>query len=263
MENNQRITSSLKKNSPGSHEITIMIMGSTGRIRSFTISRRILLWSSLFLSFYILLSLFIISRFVDIRFRFRAQSARLEKIEEKYEGMEKDLLKARQRTINLEAYIESTRKLVEEGSTNTAQPPDVAAVDKSNINAAGKVGEQAPVSVDVEGLDIRRLNSGVVIDFRLVNMASGVGAIEGYMHIIVSDQNNNFPSIWNAPSKEFRNGLPLEFRSGEHFIIQRFKQYHREFTSDSSFGTPARIRILVYDLSGNLIFTKEYEVKHV
>lgn len=266
LEGDQQVTSStpsVKEVSSESREITIMIMKKVGKIRSFTISRRVLLWLSVFLSLYILFSLFVISRFMDMRFRFLDQSNRFAEIEEKYKNMEKDLLKAQQRAANLDAYIESTMR--EEGveGTPSVQSPDVAAVDRPIVAAPEKVIEQATYSVDIEGLDIRKLDSGVVIDFRLTNTASGNEAVEGYMHIIVSDQYNNYPSVWNSPSREVKNGLPSQYRTGERFIIQRFKQYHREFTSESSFGIPARIKILAYDPSGNLILMKEYEVQDV
>jgi hypothetical protein len=262
MESNQQINPPLKENSPGPNEITIMIMGSIGKIHSFTVSRRVLVWLSILLLIYILISLFIISRYIGISSSFRSQSVSLDEAKEKYEQMDKDLLKAQQRAANLEAYIESTGKHMEEGGTTVRMQPG-SAPDRTVIDTAGGGSEQAKRSVDVEGWDIRQLNSGVVIDFRLVNITSGVGAVEGYMHILVSDRNNNFPSTWNAPSKEVRNGVPAEFRTGEHFIIQRFKQYHREFTSGSSFGPPSHIRILAYDSSGNLILEKEYEVNNV
>jgi len=262
MEGNQRINSSLKENAPGPHEITIMIMGSIGRIRSFTISRRILLWSSIILVLYSLFSLFIIGRHFSMSSRFRDQSITIKEITEKFEGMEKGLLKAQQRTANLEAYIESTSKQMEAGGT-AARVQSRPAGDMTVIDMSGERSEQAKRSVDIEGLGIRRLDSGVVLDFRLVSVTSGTGAAEGYLHIIVRDKDGNFPSVWNAPSKEVRNGLPAEFRSGEHFIIQRFKQYHREFTSDGSVGMPAQIRILAYDPSGDIILEKEYEVNDV
>jgi hypothetical protein len=252
----------MRENIPGSHEITIMIMGSIGRIRSFTISRRILLWSSIFLFFYILISLFIIGRFIDTRSRYRAKSYRLKEITEKYDVTSKELLKARQYAANLEAYINTTSDQKETGGTIQGEGQAAAGRDRSVSSASTKGSEQTAKSVEIEGLNIRKLNSGVVVDFRLVNMNSGVGAVEGYMHVIVSDKNNNFPSAWNAPSKEVRNGLPSDFRSGEHFIIQRFKQYHREFTSGSS-GMPVSISILAYDPSGALLLKREYEVNNV
>lgn len=266
MEGDQQVassTSSPKETSPGSREITIMIMRKVGRIRSFTISRRALLWLTVFLFLYILFSLFIISRFIDIRYRFRYHSERLADIEEKYNNMEKDLLKAQQRAANLDAYIESTIGRDGEEGTTLVQPADVVAEERPTVTETEKATDQTAKSVDIEGLDIRKLDSGIVIDFRLTNTSSGNEAVEGYMHIIVSDQYNNYPSVWNAPSREVKDGLPLQYRSGERFIIQRFKQYHREFTSESSFGMPALIKILAYDTSGNLILMKEYEVKDV
>jgi len=265
MDGDQQVASSAqspKEAAPGSGDITIMIMKKVGRIRSFTISHRILLWLSVCLSLYILLSLFIISRYVDMRYRFRDQFKRLSSFEEKYNNMEKDLLKAQQRAANLEAYIESTMHQEGEAGTITFQPPEIPAVEQPALTAPQVVG-QASYSVDIEGLDIRKLDSGIVMDFRLTNTGSGTDTVEGYMHIIVSDQYNNYPSIWNSPSRDIKNGIPSQYRSGERFIIQRFKQYHREFTSQSSFGPPARITILAYDPSGNLILMKEYEVQDV
>jgi len=262
MDRDQQIAQSLKENSPGSQEITIMIMGSIGRIRSFTVSRRILLWSCLFLFFYTLISLFIINRYVNIRSLYRIQADRLKDVEEKYDGMEKDLLKAQQHAANLELFFKNTEQkgtggaIQDEGRT-------ASAMDRSGSNAPGVGNEKTSKSVDIEDLNIRRADSGIVVDFKLVNMDSGERAVEGYMHILVSDKNNNFPSVWNAPSKGIKNGLPSEYRSGEHFVIQRFKQYHREFISDNSTEMPASISILAYDTSGNLIIKRVYEVNNV
>jgi hypothetical protein len=262
MEGNQRINSSMKETPSGPREITIMIMGSIGRIRSFTISSRILLWSSIILLLYILLSLFIISRHIIISNRFSDQSVAIQEIREKYEAMGKDLLTAQQRAANLEAYIESIGKK-SEGSAALGQGQTSAASGDISGDGAGKSGNQSTAAVDIEDLEIRKLNASLAVDFRLVSKASGTGAIEGYLHIIVMDKNGDFPPAWNAPSKVVQNERPSEFRSGEHFFIQRFKQYHREFASGGAAGMPAKIRILAYDPSGNVILEMEYGVDGV
>ncbi|MBN1627101.1 MAG: hypothetical protein JW944_11305 [Deltaproteobacteria bacterium] len=264
MDGDQQVTSATtfpKEAPPGSHDITIMIMKKVGRIRSFTISYCILFWLSIFLSLYFLFSLFIISHYMDMRYRYRNQSKSLADLEEKYNNMEKGLLKAQQRAANLEAYIESTTHKEEAKDTAPVQMPDIPAEKQSTVTAPEKIIAPASYSVDIEGLDIRKSDPGIVIDFRLTNTSSGTDAVEGYLHIIVSDQYNNYPSIWNSPSREITDGIPSQYRSGERFIIQRFKQYHREFTSESSFGVPARITIIAYDPSGNLILRKEFEVR--
>lgn len=253
----QRITLSLKENVPGSKEITIMIIGSIGRIRSFTISRRILLWSSICLSLYILISLFIVFWFVDTSSRYRNQAEMIKENEERYNGIEKDLLKAQQYAANLEEYIKTSW-----GQKETDEE-EGQAVDSSNSSDTEKGREQTANYIGIEGLSIRRLESGVVVDFRLVNMNSEDVAIEGYMHLIVGDENNNFPPVWNSPSREIKDGLPSDFRRGERFVIQRFKQYHREFSSDTSSGMPSTISILVYDFSGNLIQKSVHDVNDV
>jgi len=255
MDSDQKISQSIKENSPGAEEITIMIMGNIGRIRSFTVSRRILLWVLLSLFFYIILSLFIINRFIDIRSRYKTIANKQKEIEEKYDGMEKDLLSAQQHAANLESYFKKMEGK-NTGSETQASVQNSPSQDRETGSTPGTGSDVTSKFVDIEGLNIRKVDSGVVIDFKLVNMNSGEKAMEGYMHILVSDRNNNFPSVWNAPSRDVKNGIPSEFRSGEHFVIQRFKQYHREFMSDNSTETPSNIIILAYDMSGNLIIKK-------
>ena len=262
MEGNQQITASLKENSPGSDEITIMIMGNVGRIRSFTISRRILLWASVFLLIYILLSLFVIIRFINVSSRYGALSERLKDINEKYDRMEKDFLEAKQHAANLDAYL-GTREQKEKSSTIQRAVEAVPAGDKPTAVVSEKGNEIKQESVDIEGLNIRRSDKGVVIDFKLVNMNLEETPVEGYVHIIVSNKNNNFPETWNEPSKEIRNGQPSDYRSGEHFTIQRFKQFHREFMSNSVSGTPSSISIQAYNPSGELILKKVYDVNNL
>jgi hypothetical protein len=252
--------SSLKENRPGTHEITVMIMGSIGRIRSFTISKRFLLWTSVFLLLYLLISLFLINRYIDIRGHYKDLSENTAKSEEEYEEMKIALATAQQHAVNLEAYIETTKeKPVAAGATDTTAAS--AAPAKTTASSAEKTGERSAKDVDIEGLSIKRSASGgIVIDFRLVNMTSGGVGIDGYMHILASDKENNYPQAWTAPSKDVKNGLPTDFKSGEHFFIQRFRQCHREFSPDSTSGAPAHIRVLAYDPSGNLLLNREYEV---
>jgi len=120
-----------------------------------------------------------------------------------------------------------------------------------------------PNSVDITDFVIKREDSGMNVDFRLVNTIEAENAVEGYMHIIAMDKGNKYPSGWNNARDELQNGLPVDFRSGQRFFIQRFKSYHRRFNMNSNSELPEAIRVLVYSQSGELLLKKEFEVDNV
>lgn len=263
MDSNQQVESPQKENLPLSNTISIMIMAGIGRICTFTISRRFLMGAALFFLFYILFSIFIISEFFTLRLRHRALSDRFEEVENKYNDIEKDLLHARQRAANFEAYIESIGEQKEERDIIPVEVPQEASAGDKSIGATEIGIEVMTDLVDVEGLTIKKLDTGLSVDFRLTNIDSGIDAIEGFVHIMVYDKNNNLPTIWNSSSRYTEDGLPSDFRSGQRFVIHRFKQYHREFMADNTLGMPETISILAYDTVGNLIFKRDYDVNDV
>jgi hypothetical protein len=120
--------------------------------------------------------------------------------------------------------------------------------------------KQISYTVDVQDAIIQKEDTGMSVDFKLVNTGPEDNAMDGYVHIIAMDSKNNYPSEWNYPDYKLQNGFPVNFRRGQPFFIQRFKSYHRQYNMNSNSELPTTIRVLVYDQSGELLLTKVFEV---
>ena len=123
--------------------------------------------------------------------------------------------------------------------------------------------EKLPKIVDIKDMVIQKDGSRMTLDFKLVNINPGENAVGGYIHVIATGKNSNPPLEWTYPKEKLQNSVPINFRRGLPFLIQRFKPYHRKFNSDSNNKLPTSIKVLVYNQSGKLILEKRFEVSNV
>ena len=254
MDSDQRKNQPISEKSLNPKELTIMVIRSVGKMRSFKLSRRTILWTSLFLLAYMIISLYTINRFFDLRNRFNVQSEKLERLEKDLNKNLKLLTQTKDYVIGLEEYIKNA--VNQEGE----KPTSVQKAEETKGIVDGTATKIPLNIVDIENAVIQREDSGMSIDFRLVNTIQDENAIEGYIHIIAMDKKNDYPPEWNKNLDRLQDGYPVNFRSGQPFLIQRFRPYHRQFNMNSNSDLPKTIRILVYNVSGDLILKKEFEV---
>ncbi|HJX34376.1 MAG TPA: hypothetical protein VJ373_04300 [Desulfatiglandales bacterium] len=244
-------------------ELTIMVIRSVGRPFSFKISHRIILWASLIVIAYILVSLYTLNRFVFLHRQYNIQSERLEKLEKEHDNSLKALNQTNEYVKGLEEYIKSSGglKRAENQSLQKEELP-AKAIDKTGTDFYKKDRDEqkTPSIVDIKDVVIKKEGSAIVLDFRLANATQEQYAIEGYLHIIAMDKKGNYPQEWSYPRDTLKDGFPVDFRLGQSFFIQRFKSYHRQFGMSSNSELPKAIRLLVYNRSGELILKKEFEV---
>jgi hypothetical protein len=67
---------------------------------------------------------------------------------------------------------------------------------------------------------------------------------------------------WTYPTEKLKNGVPMNFRRGLPFLIQRFKPYTCFFNVDSTYQLPKTIKIMAYDQAGVLTLEKVFEVSN-
>jgi hypothetical protein len=264
MDSRQKQGSPLKERPVNPRQLTVIIMRSVGKMRSFNISRRALLWTSLFFLAYILVSLYTFNSFFNLRHRYEIQSNELQQLEEELNESETMLARTRNYVTGLEEYIENASKQEEKETTSVQNENQSRAIrgktEVLNVDRDGGDKGDLPSFVDVADFVIKREDSGMNVDFRLVNTIETENAVEGYIHIIAMDEGNEYPSEWNNARDKLQNGLPVDFRRGQPFFIQRFKSYHRQFNMNSNSELPGAIKVLVYNQSGELILKKEFEV---
>ena len=88
-------------------QLTIMVIRSVGKIRSFKISRRLIFLSSMFIVLYILASIYVINSYFDLRYRHNVQSEKLEQLENENFQNGKELQRSKHQVALLEDYIKS------------------------------------------------------------------------------------------------------------------------------------------------------------
>ena len=96
---------SVKKKPRDEDRLTIMIIRSLGRVRSFKISPHIVFWAILFFILYLPFSVFIINNYVELRRANRTQSGKIDQLEEEIIKGQKNLRKFQQHVTLLEDYI--------------------------------------------------------------------------------------------------------------------------------------------------------------
>jgi len=255
-----------------------MIMGRMGKVRSFKISPHVIFWSLLFLALYLPASVLVFNRWVDLRQTSRVQEARIDEIALKLEKAERALFKFKQHVILLEAYIESLEKqemkpaaeTQQEGPAVEAPPqePETVAAEPPQEAQQVREEEEAPPEepasdiVDVEKL-VFNIEPGLfLVDFNLTNVNRGEDPVSGYVHILASGTENG-DTWWEVyPRGSVENGLPVSYRLGQPFIIQRFKPVQGRFDVGPEHRAPTTIRIVVYDNAGRLIYDTPFEVDH-
>ncbi|MGD8387541.1 MAG: hypothetical protein PVG49_10405 [Desulfobacteraceae bacterium] len=264
-----------KGNSGKSQRWTIMIMGRFGKMRSFKISPHLIFWSLLFLAVYLPASVLVFNRWVELRQTTRNQETRIDEIEMKLEKAERALFKFKQHVILLETYIESLEK--QEMRTEAEPPQEAPAVETppqepETVEAASPQAEQAqeeeeapaeePELVDVEKLTFSIEPGSFLVDFNLTNIHRGEDPVSGYIHILASGTTNG-DTWWEVyPRGSVENGLPVSYRVGQPFIIQRFKPVQGRFDIRPERGAPTTIHVVVYDDTGRLIYNTPFEVDH-
>lgn len=247
------------------NRITVMILRNIGGVHSFQISPPFIMITLAFFVLYLVLSLFAINGYLGLR-REKAyqleKSATLEEGNARYRG---DLQKAERRIAVLEDYVNDIEGRLKEKSERilrqNSQPEKEVKEEKGEEIAPPP---QAPLKkvAEIQDLVIRQEASRMSVDFRLVNLRPDEEAIGGYVHIIALNREAEPSLLLSYPYVDLKNGLPVNYKRGQPFLIQRFKLMQARFNLALISIPPSAIHILVYDQKGVLIFDEEFEVSN-
>ncbi len=243
-----------------------MVMGRVGKVRSFKISPGVLFWSALFLLVYLPVSVFVVNRWVDLRRETKKQEVEIERLELALARSERSLFKFKQHVTLLEGYITSLDleerrpaavETAEEPGTQEQEEPEEAQVQDKTPQP-----EPGGDLVGIERMATERKGNTVEVAFNLVNVTEGEEPVSGYVHILATGEEHG-SSWWETyPRGEVSEGFPKSYRSGQPFIIQRFKPIRGRFDIQTGRGGPESIRVVVYGDSGRLIHHEDFEVKN-
>lgn len=241
-----------------------MIMGRIGKVRTFKISPRVIFLTLLFLTLYLPISVLVFNHWVDLRRTTRQQQARLDEIALKLERTERALFKFKQHVVLLETYIES---MGTQESQSVDEPNHGAVVETPSQGAETAEEEAPPEASEPELVDVEKMAFSIepgafLVDFNLTNIDRGEDPVSGYIHILATGTENG-ETWWEVyPRGSVEDGLPVNYRVGQPFIIQRFKPVQGRFDMGSQRGAPTTVRVVVYDDTGRLIYNTPFEVDH-
>ena len=100
----------------------------------------------------------------------------------------------------------------------------------------------------------------MTVDFRLTNLDPAEKAVGGYVHTLINIEGGNPPRLMIFPKQELKAGLPVNYRRGQAFLIQRFRPIRAGFDLTDTPQSPSSIRILVYEQSGKLVLNRAFEI---
>lgn len=235
--------------------LTIMILSRLGKVREFKISSFMLFSALLFMLIYIVITLFMANGYLDLRSKCSYLDLRIEAMSDSLKTKEKSLYRCRQRVSLLNRHVdiltfekEALKVPAVKGTKNREEGSSIEHTNPLN-------GPGAEIS------DFRSSRNGaeMTVSFKLANSIREKGPLSGYVHIVAVDENAQPHQLWSSPKVAIREGIPVDFKSGQRFSINRFKTISGTYYFDSPKTDPTLIRVFVYDRQGNLIINKSYK----
>ncbi len=223
--------------------LTIMIFKEVGKVRRFVISSRLVLLASLFFLFYIVATIYVTNKFFDIYGENKILADENAELSKELIKTKKSLERSEQHIALLDDYINEGKELSKE-----PEPP---------INYTES---PSPKIVDIDEIKVKRDISMINVTFRIINRQSNKEPIGGYIFVLASPKDSDQSEVWVYPSTPLKDGLPVNYRKGLRFLIQRFKTIRTQYTLSRSINEPIVLRILVYNRDGLLILKKVVEV---
>ena len=233
----------IKRRSKKKERLTIMIFKKVGKVRTFKISSHFLLLSSLFFLFYIVATIFLTNAYFDIHRINKIQADKIDKLSRELIKTDKELEKSKREIVFLNDYIREEKD---------QSPEPVFTVDHTESSS--------PKLVDIDDLKVKRDRSTININFRIINRKLNEDPIGGYIFVLASIKDSDSSEVWSYPKSPLKDGLPVNYRKGQRFLIQRFKSISSKYTLTRSTDKPLILKILVYDRNGELILKKVVEV---
>ena len=248
--------------------VTIMIMRSVGKVRSFKIAPLFLYLVTIFLLLNIAATIYFGNRFFDLRHVKVIQSEKIKQMKNETSKNQKTIHRNKQHMAILEEYIrniENPKERKTSSSRNIFLPqksverkPQVVTENLTTMKTE-EASTSTPV-VDIKDVAIKKEGSQMKVNFKVVNLRELDNPIGGYIHLIAVGKDGYSPSAWTFPNEKLRDGVPVDFRRGQLFLIQRFKPIEGNFFLSSFADPPSAIKVLVYNQTGILLLEKEFEV---
>ena len=222
--------------------LTVMIFKGAGKVRTFKISTHFLLWALLFFIFYIVVTIFLTNLFIDYHRNNKILADENAELRAMLIKTKKSLGESKQHIALLDDYIKGKKD---------QSPRPLLRVDHTESSLT--------TLVDIDELKIERNKSTINVGFRIINKQLNEEPIGGYIFVCARIKDSDKSEVWVYPNSQLKDGLPVNYRNGQRFFIQRFKSISSKYTLGKSINLPLIFEIFVYDRNGTLILRKIVE----
>ena len=252
----------IKSNSKEKRLSTVLILGSSGKVRKFKISIRFAKYTSVFFLLYLIVSVIIINDYIQLRGVSKQQKIDIRTMKDRLYEANITLKKQNEHIALLKDYVASLEKRMEQRNT---QMESVSKKDEEiQIKTEKRKEHPSNVSfVDVQDMVIQKEGSRMTVDFKVVNIREGNEPVGGYIHIIARREGEDSTRNWTYPQEKLVDGLPADYKKGQPFLIQRFKPIHGRFNIPPGSKHPTVVIVLIYDHTGEILLKREFEVGSV
>ena len=251
-------TPASKTNAPHERSLTVIVMGRLGKVRTFQISRSLLIWASLFLAAFVVFSIVAINGYLGLKDENYALLDNMEILEREFEKGGKALQKSKKHISFLEEYI----RLAEERS-GTVSPPGIPSSQGKRSEPAGKTPSSAKSVgewIQVKDVLLEKERANLSVSVRLTGTQPGDRPVGGYVHIIAENNKSDPPRFWAYPQQKLVNGIPENFRRGRLFSMTKHKLIQGTIHIGSDSPYPSAVKVLIYDEAGTIIKEGFFEV---
>jgi len=249
---------SSKTRTPHERSLTVIVMGGRGKVRTFQLSRSLLIWASLFFAAFIVFSVVAINGYLGLKHENQALLDNMELLEQEVERGGKALQKSKKHLSFLEEYI----RLAEERPGPASSAGGTSPQGKRS-EQAGKIPSSAKSLgewVQVKDILLEKQRAKLNVSFRLTSTQPGDRTVGGYVHIIAENNSSDPPRYWAYPQQKLVNGIPENFRRGHLFSMTRHKLIQGKINIGSDSQYPSAVKVLIYDEAGTLIKEGFFEV---
>ena len=233
----------LRGRSQRTEPLTIMVVKRSGMVWTGKVSFRLLLAATVFFVCYIIGALFLTHEYFDLYRAGREKAAERAELTEALATTQKSLERAEQQIALLSAYIREKRE--------------------QSIESAAESNEHEPAFpdlIDIGQVKVARENSRLVVTFKIINTRETDEQISGHIFVLARLKGTDHSEVLVYPNSPLKDGLPVNYRQGQRFVIQRFKLVESKYTLSNPLKAPLILKILVYDDEGTLILNRTVEV---
>lgn len=231
--------------------LTVMVFKNVGKVFTFKVSATLLLFAAIFLTLYIIATLFITNEYLDNYRRGERYKGKIASLNAELEMANQNIEKCKEDIAFLNNYIED--------QINTVSFSDDVAEDPIE-DEPSNTDVTKPKLVDVEDLEVKRKNSVISLRFKLLNTLNNDEPVGGYVFVIVSLKESDKIERWVYPSCSLKDGMPENYKKGVRFFIRRFTIIEGDYKIGKTTDKTLTLAIVVYNRDGDVIFTTTSEL---